>query len=114
MIEERPIRPASQDALRRNEAAASRGPRSDRPPRTRLLAWKRLAKGSMRGFTAIELPIGLRINDCPILVGPNGAWANLPSRPVLDREGRHVKPDGRKGQYAPALEWRDKHEEGAP
>jgi hypothetical protein len=114
VIGERPIRPASQDALRRDEAAASRGPRSDRPPRTRLLAWKRLAKGSLCEFATIYIPIKLRNNGCPILVGPNGAWANLPSRPVLDREGRHVKPDGRKGQYAPALEWRNKHEEGAP
>ena len=80
----------------------------DRPTtrRMRLISFKPLTKGSLRGFANVELPNGLRITDCPVLVSGNGkAWATLPSKPVLDRDGRHAKPDG-KPQYAAILEWK--------
>ncbi len=83
------------------------GGRPDRP-RMRLVSFKPVTKGNLRGFAAVELPIGLTIFDCRILVGNNGPWAVLPSKPVLGSEGRDVKPDGRKGQYAPVLLWRSK------
>jgi hypothetical protein len=73
----------------------------------RLISFKPLVKGSLRGFATVQLPIGLTIEDCPVLVGRNGAWAALPAKPVLDREGRQVKPDG-KPQYIPVLKWRDR------
>ena len=76
-------------------------------PQMRLISFKPLVKGSLRGFATIELPIGLVIEDCPVLVGGNGAWAALPSKPVLDREGRQARPDG-KPQYAALLKWRDR------
>ena len=81
----------------------------DRPsaPRMRLISFKPRVRGALRGFATIALPIGLIIEDCPILVGRNGAWAALPSRPVLDRDGRQVKPDG-KPQYATILKWRNR------
>ncbi len=83
------------------------GATADRP-RMRLVSFKPLTKGTLRGFATVELPIGLRITDCPVLVGSRGAWACLPSKPILDREGKHVRPDGKKGQYASILEWRDR------
>ena len=73
-------------------------------PRMKLLNWRPLVKGALRGFATVELPIGLKLIDCPVLVGPNGAWAALPSKPVLDREGKHAKPSG-KAQYAAIVEW---------
>ncbi len=83
---------------------ASWGDRPDRP-RMRLLSWKPMRKGTLRGFATVELPIGLRIFDCPVLTAKNGPWAVLPSKPVLDADGQHVKPGGRKGQYAPVRKW---------
>lgn len=79
---------------------------SDRP-KMRLISFKPLVKGALRGFAGIELPIGLVIEDCPVLVGRDGAWATLPSKPVLDREGRQTKSGG-KPQYAAILKWRDR------
>jgi hypothetical protein len=76
-------------------------------PGMRLISWKPLVKNSLRGFATVELPIGLKIIDCPVLVGPNGAWATLPSRPVLDRDGKHSKPDG-KPQYSTVVEWKSR------
>jgi hypothetical protein len=76
-------------------------------PRMRLLSFKPLTKGALRGFATVQLPIGLTIEDCPVFVGRNSAWAALPAKPVLDREGRQVRPDG-KPQYSAVLKWRDR------
>lgn len=76
-------------------------------PNTRLVTWKPLTKGALRGFATVELPIGLKLIDCPVLAGPNGAWATLPSKPVLDSDGKHVKPGG-KAQYTAMMQWRDR------
>ena len=76
-------------------------------PRMQLISFRPISKGAPRGFVSIELPIGLVIEDCPVLVGNNGAWAALPSKPVLDREGRRARPDG-KPQYAAIMKWRDR------
>jgi hypothetical protein len=102
----RGVRPSGSE-LRRGEAATWGHPPSSDRPRMRLISWKPLIKGSLRGFVSVELPIGLKLIDCPVLIGPNGPWASLPSKPVLDREGRHARPDG-KPQFAPVLEWRSR------
>lgn len=73
----------------------------------RLVSWKPLVKGSLRGFATIQLPIGLRFFDCPVLVSSGKAWAMLPSKPILNPEGRHSAPN-RKPQYTPVAEWHDK------
>src|SRR5690349_5949071 len=89
---------------------ATWGDMPDRRPRMRLLAFKAVKKGSLVGFATVALPNGLTIFDCPVLAGKGGFWATLPSKPVLDSEGRHVKPDGGKGQYAPVAQWQDKEQ----
>jgi hypothetical protein len=76
-------------------------------PRLRLISFKPLTKGALRGFANVELPNGLRITDCPVLTSSGKAWATLPSKPVLDRDGKHVEVSGKK-QYSPILEWRDR------
>lgn len=97
----------SQKSLRRAEAATWGSPPVTERPRMRLISWKPLRKNSLRGFATVELPIGLKIVDCLVLVSNGKAWATLPSKPVLDAEGRHAKPDG-KAQYASVLEWRSR------
>jgi hypothetical protein len=95
--------------LRRGETATW-GPRPDigpARPKIRLISWKPLVKNSLRGFATVELPIGLKIVDCPVLVSNGKAWASLPTKPMLDRDGKHVKPDG-KPQYSAILEWKSR------
>jgi hypothetical protein len=53
------------------------------------------------------LPSGLRIADCPVLVLNGKAWSTLPSKPVLDREGRQVEVGGKK-QFSRILEWKSR------
>jgi hypothetical protein len=81
----------------------------DRPParQLRLEGWKYTPKGQLRGFATVEISsIGLRLIDVPIFVGSNGAWAALPSKPELDRDGRRKTDINGPAIYKPVAEWR--------
>jgi len=107
-------RPVTEAELRAGERAtwgqqptAEPAQTADRP-RMRLIKWKPLIKGSLRGFATVELPIGLTIYDAPVLRGPKGLWATLPSKPQHNRDGRQkIGADG-KAAFAPVLEWRSR------
>jgi hypothetical protein len=72
------------------------------------VGWKPLVKGALRGFATVELLIGLRLIDCAVLVSKNKAWANVPSNPVLDRDGQQkIEANGKPG-YVPVLELRSR------
>jgi hypothetical protein len=77
-------------------------------PRTRLLDFRSMRKPKLLGFARVELPSGLRISDIPTLAGKNGAFAALPSMPMLDQEGRQKRDVNGKPQYVAFLEWRDR------
>ena len=74
--------------------------------RMRLTKWTAQREGTLRGFADIELMTeGLRIYGCPVHVAANGrAWAGLPGRPQIDRDGRLITQDG-KAQYTRIFEW---------
>jgi hypothetical protein len=75
----------------------------------RLLGWRRLRQGSLLGFAEIELPIGLIIAEIPLLRGPEGLWAALPSKPELDRDNRTVRTGGDgKPLYREIMRWRSR------
>jgi hypothetical protein len=78
------------------------------PRRMRLISFKPMEKGALRGFASIELPIGLKVHDVPVLVGKNGSWASLPSKPLLDNCGQYKRDPNGKAMYVPVLEWRDR------
>jgi len=99
--------PPGESELRRGEAATWGTPSAPSRPIARLLNWKPLVKNSLRGFADVALPIGLVIRDIPILTSHGKCWASLPSKPVLDRDGKHVETNGKK-QYAAILEWRSR------
>jgi hypothetical protein len=84
-------------------------PPATRRPRTlALVAWRPVVKGALRGFAAIELPIGLKIHDVPVLVSNGKPWASLPSKPQIDRDGRQKTDANGKAAFAPVLEWRSR------
>ena len=82
------------------------GDKPSAPSRMRLISFRSFVKGSLRGFASIELANGLRINECPIFLSSGKTWAALPSKPIIDREGRHHVVNGVR-QYSAILEWRD-------
>jgi hypothetical protein len=92
--------------LRAGEAAAW-GARPAHEDRLRLVSWRpqRKAGSPLRGFATIRLANGLTIRDCPVHVGPNGAWATFPGKPQTDAEGRHRRDVNGKPAYAAFLEW---------
>lgn len=72
----------------------------------RLVNWRALRRGKLFGFADVELPIGLRINECPVLDGPEGVWASLPTRPELDRDGAVRLGANGERVYQILFEWR--------
>jgi DNA-binding cell septation regulator SpoVG len=60
----------------------------------RLLGWRPLRQGRLYGFAQVELPIGLILEEIPLLRGPEGLWAAMPSKVELNRDGRTVRTGG--------------------
>jgi hypothetical protein len=81
-------------------------PAEQRPRTIALVAWRPFVKGALRGFATVELPIGLKLVDCAVLVSNGKVWASLPSKPILDRDSRHKIDATGKLAYCPILEWR--------
>ena len=75
--------------------------------RMRLISFKPLVKGALRGFVNVELPNELTVTDCPVCTSGGKVWASLPSKPVLDRDGKHVEINGKR-QYCAILSWADR------
>jgi hypothetical protein len=79
-----------------------------RPRTITLVAWRPVVKGALRGFATVFLPIGLKLVDCPVLASNGKVWVNLPSKPVVDRNGKHKTESNGKLAYAPVIEWRSR------
>jgi DNA-binding cell septation regulator SpoVG len=77
-------------------------------PRLRLIEWRPLVKGALRGFVTVELPMGLTIRKMPVLVGKKGPWVSLPGKPQIDGGGQVRRDPNGKIAYAAMAHWRDK------
>jgi hypothetical protein len=73
----------------------------------KLLSFRRLTKNTLRGFASIELPNKLTIVDCPVHLANGRAWASLPAKAAIDRDGRQIVVDG-KPQYVAIFKWGDR------
>ncbi len=60
-------------------------------------------KNSLRGFAKIMLPSGMILTDVSIHVSDGKAWASPPSKPMLSREGVHLRDDAGKPRYTPIV-----------
>ena len=76
-------------------------------PRLRIAEW-RPRKNTLLGFAVIELPSGLIVRDVSVHEKNGKRWASLPSRPMLDADGRQVVNHSGKKQYCALLGWRDR------
>ena len=76
----------------------------------KLLTWRKLVRGPLRGFADYELAVehgrALQVFECPVLVGANGPWVALPGKPRLDRDG-NVQRNSTSGkpEYVALLKW---------
>jgi hypothetical protein len=78
-------------------------------PRMKLLEWRPMRKNTLHGFAVVELPSGLVVRDISLHQKAGKWWASLPSRPVLDAEGKHVSNHAGHRQYSALLGWRDRN-----
>jgi hypothetical protein len=70
----------------------------------RVVSFKQLYRGALRGYAKVQLRSGIVIHDCPIFCKDGQCWASLPSKPQLDQGGKQVEVEGKK-QYSPVCEW---------
>jgi hypothetical protein len=80
----------------------------------RLIGWRPLRQGQLFGFAELELPIGLRLYDVPVLRGRDGQpWATLPTKPQVDRDGHQRRDATGKPAFARVMAWRSRRFEQA-
>lgn len=73
-----------------------------------LLEWKSVPRNSMRGFATVRLGKSLKIRDVIVHCNSGRRWANMPAKPMTDRDGNPMRDDKGKIKYVPLLEWLDK------
>lgn len=88
-----------------NSTNPSAGPAT---ARMQLEDFKPMRRGNLLGFATIRLPNGLQISDIPVCTSGRRAWASLPAKPILDRDGRHLSDENGKKRYVPILQWPDR------
>jgi hypothetical protein len=65
--------------------------------------------GTLCGFADIELPSGMIINGCKLMVGPRGKyWIALPAIKQLDAHGNPLLDANNKPRWAAVVEFRDR------
>ena len=71
----------------------------------RLLAFRPMTKGQLRGFARVQIG-GLILEDYPVQYCSNGRlWCALPSKPQLDAAGQPIVDARGKKQYVAILKW---------
>jgi DNA-binding cell septation regulator SpoVG len=80
-------------------------------PPLKIRRWQpyRNAAGTLLGYLDVELPSGMVINGCKLMIGSSGKrWVAMPSERHLDRDGKpRLSPDG-KPLWSPIVEFVDK------
>jgi hypothetical protein len=72
----------------------------------RLLEWRALANSStaLAGHVTAEMPSGMIIPDIPAFRRADGSLSvGVPSKPLVDGEGRQLRDDAGKRRYAPVI-----------
>jgi hypothetical protein len=80
---------------------------TDRP--IEILEWKPVRKGPLRGWATLKIErMHQKIHDVGIFEQDGKRWANLPSKPMIGRDGMVLKDTAGKTRYQPTIEWTDK------
>jgi|SRR6516162_5900220 hypothetical protein len=71
----------------------------------RLRSWQPYRRGTLRGFAAVSVPaIGIELDDIMHVSGSR-RWANLPGKPMLDRDGQPLRDEKGKIRYSSPIRW---------
>jgi hypothetical protein len=79
-------------------------------PKVTCLEFRPCQRGTLRGFAKIKIvPWSLVVDGVALHAKGDRQWAQLPSRPQLDREGNTLRDETTgKVKYAPIMEIDDK------
>lgn len=72
-----------------------------------LIEWRPMKRNTLLGFAHVQLG-ALKIKDVTVNTSNGRTWANMPSKPMIDRDGQAMKNDQGKIKYVPLLEWANK------
>ena len=77
----------------------------------KLVGWKPLTKGTLRGFLDLELMVEnghpLTVLECPVHLGENEPWVGFPGKAQVDRAGNLRRKSNGKIDYTAVLKWGD-------
>jgi len=66
----------------------------------------RNAARTMLGYLDVELPSGMVVNGCKVMIGPNGKrWVAMPSERQVDRNGNPRAGANGKQLWSPVIEF---------
>jgi hypothetical protein len=69
-------------------------------------AWRQLESGTLQGFLTLTLPSGMVLVGCGLHQKAGARWVSMPSRPLLDRDGRQLlSPKTGKPSYSATVEF---------
>jgi len=54
----------------------------------KVLNWRAVSKGSLRGFFTVVLPSGMRIHDCSLFEKDGQRWVNGPTHSFTSNDGK--------------------------
>jgi hypothetical protein len=74
------MRRPTESELRRGESATWGSQAAPPRPTMKLLNWKPMVRGSLLGFADVELPIGLKIYEIPVLSQGGTVWDAFSAR----------------------------------
>jgi gluconate kinase len=77
-------------------------------------SFKRFERNTLRGFCEVELAdIHLSIKDVAVHEKNSSRWAQLPSKPMLNKDGATVKDSNGKVQYAHIMDFATREQRDA-
>lgn len=74
----------------------------------KILDWRPVRRGALRGFATIALPSGMILRDVPIFGAAAGSRAGAPAKPMIGRDGATMRDDDGKVRYSPIVEFTDR------
>jgi hypothetical protein len=73
----------------------------------RRTEYRRLVRGSLRGFVTVEMPSGVIYHSVGLMQSHSIAWATPPSKPAIARDGSPIMKGG-KALYSPIVSFNSK------
>lgn len=73
-----------------------------------LLDWKPMKRNSLRGFATVRIGKALKVSDVAVHAASGRRWAQMPSKPQMDKNGTALREDSGKIKYVPMVQWTDR------